>query len=142
MGIMGWTMAELREKSSFKMEQVNVVWRECVAERLTHGVHRQRSPPRVGAVVLVVLAGRLGGRCRAGTPQTHLATRLVERPPRKDRNRQKKNREREIVNHVTLWLKDRGRMHHYFMNEFEQSKETYFCNIYIHRSTNVEADIL
>lgn len=39
---------------------------------LTHRVHVQRSPPRVGAVVLVVLTGRLGGRRRSGAPQTHV----------------------------------------------------------------------
>lgn len=34
----------------------------CLCVRLlTHGVHVQRSPPRVGAVVLVVLTGRLSG---------------------------------------------------------------------------------
>ncbi|TNN78905.1 hypothetical protein EYF80_010831 [Liparis tanakae] len=68
-------MAELREKSSFKTEQVNVVCvpvsRECVAGRLTHGVHRQRSPPRVGAVVLVVLAGRLGKRAHLDSEDTY-----------------------------------------------------------------------
>lgn len=74
---------------------------------LTHGVHRQCSPPRVGAVVLVVLTSRLGWRRRARTPQSQLATqyRLVER--QWDRQAQKhRERERGIVNHVTLWLKN------------------------------------
>lgn len=55
----------------------------CLCVRLlTHGVHVQRSPPRVGAVVLVVLTGWLSGRRRTGTPQAQLATTqygLVER---------------------------------------------------------------
>jgi len=47
----------------------------CVCwQLLTQGVHLQCSPPWVGAVVLVVLTGRLGGRRRAGAPQTQLAT--------------------------------------------------------------------
>lgn len=80
---------------------------------LTHGVHRQCSPPRVGAVVLVVLTSRLGWRRRARTPQSQLATqyRLVER--QWDRQAQK-HRERERGGLLIMWPCDsRTRKAHY-----------------------------